>query len=123
VAARKKNPSDKKRKIENYTHREKKRINNPPVGLVTSQTDRTSASKSTPMTRISIPPFSGPGRPSALRSRSRLSLSTFTSTTGRNECFYWAKKQLSLLTYGNHLVTVTKWLPYSANNVTLSFGR
>jgi adenine-specific DNA-methyltransferase len=40
VAARKKNSSDKKRKVENYTHREKKRVNNPPVGLVTSQTDR-----------------------------------------------------------------------------------
>src|SRR3984893_9087277 len=32
--------NEKKRKIENYTHREKKRVNNPPVGLVTSQTDR-----------------------------------------------------------------------------------
>jgi adenine-specific DNA-methyltransferase len=39
VAARKKNPSDKKRKIENYNHREKKRVNNPPVGFVTSETD------------------------------------------------------------------------------------
>jgi adenine-specific DNA-methyltransferase len=32
--------SDAKRRIENYTHRQKKRINNPPVGLVTSETDR-----------------------------------------------------------------------------------
>jgi adenine-specific DNA-methyltransferase len=32
--------NDKKRKIENYTYREKKRVNNPPVGLVTPETDR-----------------------------------------------------------------------------------
>jgi adenine-specific DNA-methyltransferase len=30
----------RKRKIENYTHRGKKRVNNPPVGLVTPKTDR-----------------------------------------------------------------------------------
>src|SRR5262245_49560694 len=29
-----------KRKIETYTHRQKKRVNNPPVGLVTPDTDR-----------------------------------------------------------------------------------
>jgi hypothetical protein len=29
-----------KRKIENYTHSKKQRINNPPVGLVTAETDR-----------------------------------------------------------------------------------
>ncbi len=32
--------SDRKRKVESYTHRAKKRVNNPPVGLVTSETDR-----------------------------------------------------------------------------------
>src|SRR3984893_13559951 len=32
--------NEKKRKIENYTHREKKRVNNPPVGLVTPETDQ-----------------------------------------------------------------------------------
>jgi adenine-specific DNA-methyltransferase len=32
--------NEKKRKIENYTHPEKKRVNNPPVGLVTPETDR-----------------------------------------------------------------------------------
>lgn len=32
--------SDKKRKIENYTHKGKKRPNNPPVGLVTPDTDK-----------------------------------------------------------------------------------
>jgi adenine-specific DNA-methyltransferase len=40
VATRKENLLDKKRKIENYTHSEKKRVNNPPVGLVTPGTDR-----------------------------------------------------------------------------------
>src|SRR5712691_4737425 len=33
-------PSDAKRKVEHYTHPEKKRANNPPVGLVTPETDR-----------------------------------------------------------------------------------
>jgi adenine-specific DNA-methyltransferase len=32
--------ADTKRKVESYTHRKKKRVNNPPVGLVTSETDR-----------------------------------------------------------------------------------
>jgi len=35
-----------KRKIENYTHQEEKRINNPPVGLVTPETDRDTGKKS-----------------------------------------------------------------------------
>ena len=35
-----------KRKIENYTHQEEKRINNPPVGLVTPETDRDTTKKS-----------------------------------------------------------------------------
>jgi adenine-specific DNA-methyltransferase len=34
-----------KRKVENYTHPEQKRINNPPVGLVTPQTDRDAGKK------------------------------------------------------------------------------
>jgi adenine-specific DNA-methyltransferase len=34
-----------KRKIEHYTHRKKKRVNNPPVGLVTSDTDRDAGKK------------------------------------------------------------------------------
>jgi adenine-specific DNA-methyltransferase len=36
---------EKKRKIENYTHREEKRVNNPPVGLVTPETDRDTGRK------------------------------------------------------------------------------
>ncbi len=32
--------NEKKRKIEHYTHAAKKRVNNPPVGLVTPETDR-----------------------------------------------------------------------------------
>lgn len=35
-----KRASNGKRKVENYTHRAKKRVNNPPVGLVTPDTDR-----------------------------------------------------------------------------------
>jgi adenine-specific DNA-methyltransferase len=35
-----------KRKIEHYTHRKKKRVNNPPVGLVTPDTDRDAGRKS-----------------------------------------------------------------------------
>src|SRR4051794_9646203 len=34
-----------KRKIEHYTHPGKKRVNNPPVGLVTSDTDRDAGKK------------------------------------------------------------------------------
>src|SRR5947199_9480838 len=36
---------NKKRKIENYTHPKKQRINNPPVGLVTPETDRDAGKK------------------------------------------------------------------------------
>ena len=36
--ARKK--STKKRKVANYTHDKQERLNNPPVGLVTPDTDR-----------------------------------------------------------------------------------
>jgi adenine-specific DNA-methyltransferase len=36
---------EKKRKIENYTHPKKQRINNPPVGLVTAETDRDGGKK------------------------------------------------------------------------------
>lgn len=41
-----KKADDTKRKIENYTHRKKKRVNNPPVGLVTADTDRDADKKS-----------------------------------------------------------------------------
>lgn len=34
-----------KRKIENYTHQEEKRANNPPVGLVTPETDQDAGRK------------------------------------------------------------------------------
>jgi adenine-specific DNA-methyltransferase len=34
-----------KRKIEHYTHADKKRVNNPPVGLVTPDTDRDAGKK------------------------------------------------------------------------------
>src|SRR5437867_6032910 len=41
-----KRTSEAKRKIEHYTHRKKKRVNNPPVGLVTPDTDRDAGKKS-----------------------------------------------------------------------------
>jgi adenine-specific DNA-methyltransferase len=40
-----KNGSAKKRPIEQYDHKDKKRTNNPPVGLVTPQTDRETGNK------------------------------------------------------------------------------
>ncbi|SFV30253.1 hypothetical protein SAMN05660895_0740 [Thermoflavifilum thermophilum] len=36
---RKKQPSSAKRPVESYEHRGKERLNNPPVGLVTPETD------------------------------------------------------------------------------------
>jgi len=41
-----KKTADAKRKVENYTHRKKKRVNNPPVGLVTPDTDRDAGKRS-----------------------------------------------------------------------------
>jgi len=35
----KKNKTQSRRPIESYEHRDKKRVNNPPVGLVTPMTD------------------------------------------------------------------------------------
>src|SRR5438034_6858738 len=40
-----KKANDAKRKIDTYTHRQKKRVNNPPVGLVTPDTDRDAGKK------------------------------------------------------------------------------
>ncbi|MEJ5260618.1 MAG: site-specific DNA-methyltransferase, partial [Anaerohalosphaeraceae bacterium] len=42
---RRKQPADTKRKIETYEHRDKERPNNPPVGLVTPETDPDSGQK------------------------------------------------------------------------------
>ncbi len=35
----------KRRNLEQYDHKEKKRVNNPPVGLVTPETDKESGKK------------------------------------------------------------------------------
>jgi len=43
--ARKGRAPEKKRKIEQYDHRDKERLNNPPVGLVTPETDKESGKK------------------------------------------------------------------------------
>ena len=38
-------PKKRKRNIENYAHRDKERANNPPVGLVTPETDQDAGRK------------------------------------------------------------------------------
>jgi hypothetical protein len=43
--AKKASSSSKKKPIEQYDHKGKKRVNNPPVGLVTPQTDKESGKK------------------------------------------------------------------------------
>ena len=45
--AKKKAAGGKKRPVESYDHRDKKRANNPPVGLVTPQTDPDAGQKKT----------------------------------------------------------------------------
>ena len=45
MARRKK--ADMKRPIESYEHKDKKRVNNPPVGLVTPETDPDAGEKTT----------------------------------------------------------------------------
>lgn len=45
MAQRKK--SDSKRQIESYEHKDKERLNNPPVGLVTPDTDPDEEAKKT----------------------------------------------------------------------------
>ena len=42
---RKRRAAEKKRKIEQYDHRDKERLNNPPVGLVTPETDKETGKK------------------------------------------------------------------------------
>jgi len=41
----KKKKAKKKRPIENYDHKDKERLNNPPVGLVTPETDKDTGQK------------------------------------------------------------------------------
>ena len=45
MAKAKKTKESKKKPIEQYDHKGKKRVNNPPVGLVTPQTDKESGKK------------------------------------------------------------------------------
>src|SRR3989337_907420 len=45
MAKAKKTGNPKKKPIEQYDHKGKKRVNNPPVGLVTPQTDKESGKK------------------------------------------------------------------------------
>jgi hypothetical protein len=59
----KKRKSDKK-SIEEYDHKDKDRVNNPPVGIVTPETDKESGKKPMPTTRTSTHNFSGQARQS-----------------------------------------------------------
>ncbi len=52
MAKRKKSVS--KKPIEQYEHKDKKRLNNPPVGLVTPKTDKDGKKKNISMTPILI---------------------------------------------------------------------
>ena len=45
----------KKKAIEQYDHKGKKRVNNPPIGLVTPETDKESGKRPMPMTFTSTP--------------------------------------------------------------------
>ena len=40
-------PTEKKKPIEQYEHKDKERVNNPPVGLVTPDTEKESTEKVT----------------------------------------------------------------------------
>jgi hypothetical protein len=77
-----KSPSAK-RPIVQYDHKDKKRANNPPVGLVTPEPIAMRAGKPMLTTRISIPSSSGPARPNALHSRPLLFHCTSTSGSTR----------------------------------------
>ena len=48
--------SENKRPIESYEHKDKKRVNNPPVGLVTPQTDPEAGTKKTYQYDPHLPP-------------------------------------------------------------------
>ena len=61
----------KKKDIESYAHTDKERTNNPPVGLVTPETDRDQGKKVYAHDPISTRNSSGPARPSIRRSKSR----------------------------------------------------
>ena len=45
--------------VEQYTHEEQKRLNNPPVGLVTAETDHLNGKKTTSSIHIWILSFNG----------------------------------------------------------------
>jgi hypothetical protein len=67
-------------KIEAYEHRDKQRVNNPPVGLVTPDTDPDAGTKKTTLTTpISTRNWSGLARLSTLRSKCQPSRCTSTN--------------------------------------------
>jgi hypothetical protein len=68
-----------KREIAHYAHADKERLNNPPVGLVTPDTDRDVGKKTYAYDPRLDPQLSGPGRPNIPRSRCPRSPCTFTS--------------------------------------------
>jgi len=72
-----------KRPIERYEHGDKKRINNPPVGLVTPETDPVAPTHKTSRTGLKIP---GPERDVSVQFRSR---APATPSTQRRE---WCRR-------------------------------
>ena len=75
--------SDTGRPIESYEHKDKERLNNPPVGLVTPDTDPDAGPRLTRTTRTWTRNCSGPARRSTPRSKSPRSRCTSTSALTR----------------------------------------
>ena len=83
LMARKKKTTTK-RPIESYEHRDKQRVNNPPVGLVTPETDPDAGAKKTYAYDPHLDPqLVGRARPSTPPSRCRRSRCTSTSASTR----------------------------------------
>ena len=75
-------PQRRKRNVESYAHTDKERTNNPPVGLVTPETDRDAGRKSYAHDPHIDPQLSWAGK-ATLRSRPRPSPCTSTSASTR----------------------------------------
>ena len=84
MAKAKKPPNKSKKKpIEQYAHKGKQRANNPPVGLVTPQTDKESGRKTYAYDPHLDPQLIWAGKRSGHRSKCRRSRCTSTSASTR----------------------------------------
>jgi len=70
-----------KRPVEQYDHKDKKRLNNPPVGLVDASNDAVESGRPTPTIRTWTRSLSGRARRSARASRRRPSRRTSTNAS------------------------------------------